>query len=238
MNAIDPQQTLGVLVAERPVLAEALEGLRLDYCCGGSRTLAEACHRRGLDPDTIAIVLEDLGDVAAVRGPVPHDLRGLTLSELCDHIVTAHHDRLRGVLPRIEDLLATVVRVHGREHAELHDLRRLFALLAHDLCEHLASEEASVFPAAHALAAGEAVDGRLAELVEQHSAEHAGLGTMLAALRELAGGYDVEGAWCGTHRRALEALAAFERDLHRHAHEENNVLFPRLLAHGGAQAHP
>jgi hypothetical protein len=35
--------------------------------------------------------------------------------------------------------------------------------------------------------------------------------------------YNTERALCGTHRALLEALAAFELDLHQHIHEENNA---------------
>jgi regulator of cell morphogenesis and NO signaling len=227
---IDSEQTLGALVAERPALTATLEKLRLDYCCGGGQTLAEACRRRGLDADTVVVLLEQLTDRAAAGRTEPHDLRGATFPELCDHIVSAHHDRLRQELPRIEELLATVVRVHGDEHAELHDLARLFATLACELREHVASEEAIVFPAARTLAAGEEPGLRVADLVEEHTGEHAEAGDALAALRELAGGYDPAGAFCGTHRSLLLALEAFEIDLHQHVHEENNLLFPRMLA--------
>lgn len=41
--AIDPDLTLGELVAERPIRADVFDGLGLDYCCGGRQTLAAAC---------------------------------------------------------------------------------------------------------------------------------------------------------------------------------------------------
>jgi hypothetical protein len=52
--------------------------------------------------------------------------------------------------------------------------------------------------------------------------------TRKCALRDLSGDYDAEHALCATHRALLEALAAFELDLHQHIHEENNVLLPRV----------
>lgn len=232
MGGIDPEQALGALVAARPRLAAPLERLRLDYCCGGALTLAEACRRRGLDARTVAVVLEELEGETPAHGFVAHDLHGAGVAELCDHLVAAHHDPLRRELPRIGDLLDTVVRVHGREHPELHDLHRLFAALAHELVEHLDSEEATVFPAARVQAATGVTDPELSSLVAAHTAEHAGTGDALEALRELAGGYGAEDAYCGTHRRLLEALEAFEHDLHQHVHEENNLLFPRLVAVG------
>lgn len=227
---IDLEQPLGRLLAERPALTEPLERLRLDYCCGGGQTLAEACRRRGLDPATVAVILERLSGTAEVQRIDSHDLRGATVTDLCDHIVSVHHARLRRELPQIEEQLATVVRVHGRGHGELRDLERLFRSLACELREHIRTEEASVFPAARALAAGERGDAGVLWLVDQHRAEHAAAGDALAALRELTNSYDSETALCGTHRRLLEALEAFELDLHQHVHEENNLLFPRVLA--------
>jgi regulator of cell morphogenesis and NO signaling len=144
--------------------------------------------------------------------------------------VSAHHARLRRELPRIEEQLATVVRVHGDGHPQLRDLERLFVALAGELREHLRTEEASLFPAARALAAGERGDAGVLRLLDEHRAEHAAAGDALAALRELTNSYDSDTALCGTHRRLLEALEAFELDLHQHVHEENNLLFPRVLA--------
>lgn len=45
-------------------------------------------------------------------------------------------------------------------------------------------------------------------------------------LRDRCHDYDRRTALCNTHRALLDALAAFEQDLHRHVHEENNILLP------------
>ena len=52
--AIDPSITLADLVTGHPDLARELENRSLDYCCGGQRTLAEACRDLGLDPEVTA----------------------------------------------------------------------------------------------------------------------------------------------------------------------------------------
>ena len=46
---IDPSITLAELVTQRPALARELVRRSLDYCCGGQRTLAEACAGLGLE---------------------------------------------------------------------------------------------------------------------------------------------------------------------------------------------
>jgi len=226
---IDPSSSLGLLVAEQPSRAEMFERLRLDYCCGGSQTLAQACQRVGLDPETVCRMLEALEhSVVNGHGLERNDWRRVSIAELCDHIVAAHHDTLRAELPRIDELLATVVRVHGTGHPELHDLQRLFQSLRQELEAHIETEERAMFPACRAAEADRTpVDETL---ICSHEQEHTDTGDALAALRELAQDYDTSRALCRTHRTLLQALARLELDLHQHIHEENNVLFPRARA--------
>jgi regulator of cell morphogenesis and NO signaling len=226
---IDPSASLGLLVAEQPSRAEMFERLRLDYCCGGSQTLGQACQRSGLDVDTVCRMLEALEDSPMEGHHLERsDWRRVSIDELCEHIVTAHHDKLRAELPRIDELLTTVVRVHGKGHPELRDLQRLFESLRDELESHIETEERLVFPACRAAEAGRtAVDE---DVLASHEQQHTETGDALTALRELARDYDTTVALCGTHRRLLDALHGLELDLHQHIHEENNVLFPRARA--------
>ncbi|HSP73953.1 MAG TPA: iron-sulfur cluster repair di-iron protein [Gaiellaceae bacterium] len=226
MTTIDPQTSLGDLVLDEPGRAELFERLGFDYCCGGSRTLAEACAQRGLDVETVAAVL----DVHRAAGPPAehaHDWRRATTADLCDHIVQAHHDRLRRELPVLSETLATVARVHGPREPELHDLARVFEGLRRELEEHIEHEEQVLFPACRELE-GAAAPAAAAALLEELRDDHAQVGETLLVLRDLAGGYRAERGRCGTYRALLDGLRELERDLHQHIHEENNVLFPRI----------
>jgi regulator of cell morphogenesis and NO signaling len=220
--------TLGDLVLDQPAAAALFERLGLDYCCGGGRTLEDACAERSLDAGTVAVLLDALAGETGGPGPAAHDVAGLGIAELCDHIVTGHHDPLRGDLPPITDLLSTVARVHGADHPEVIELQRVFARLREDLETHMALEEESLFPACRALDGADAppFDRLLLVLLKD---DHDATGAALTAMRELTGGHDTEAALCATHRRLLASLVAFERDMHQHVHEENNVLFPRVL---------
>lgn len=230
MDSVEQSSSLAELVTERPSRAQLFERLRFDYCCGGAQTLADACARRGLDAATVRALLEALDeDGSQVDSPEARDWRQAGIGELCDHIVSVHHEGVRRELPQIAELLATVVRVHGEGRPELAEIERVFGGVGDDLARHLKEEEEVLFPACRELerAGGDAaaVDGAL---IERHEAEHSGVGEGLARLRELAGDYDASQALCGTHRALLAALHHFESDLHQHVHEENNVLFPRV----------
>jgi regulator of cell morphogenesis and NO signaling len=217
---IDPSRTVAELVLDQPSRARVFEQLGIDYCCGGRQSLVEACALEGIDvPDAVAALA-----AAADMPSSERDWTQVPLPELCDHIVTAHHDRLRRELPRLDGLLEKVVRAHADERPELSELHETFSALRTDLEEHLATEEEKLFPLVRSGGPYEAA--QVAEL--EH--DHAWAGAALARLRELSNGYDLDGALCNTHRATLDGLHELELDLHQHIHEENNVLFPRALA--------
>lgn len=222
-----------MLAAERPLRISLFERLRLDYCCGGSSSLDDACRQRGLDVDSVREQIEAIDRDGPGRADQTLEWRPreATVGELCDHIVSVHHDHLREEMPRIGELLETVVRVHGGDHPELEMVERTFASLRAELEEHIAEEELVLFPTCRALDQG-GIDPAGIEpgLIDRHRTEHDAVGRKLTALRELAGGYELSQALCSTHRLLLDGLRRFEADLHRHVHEENNVLLPRVDA--------
>jgi len=217
---IDASRTVADLVLEQPSRARVLEELGLDYCCGGKTPLADACAARGLAVSEAVAALEAAGDLPTSE----RDWTTVPLPELCDHIVSEHHERLRVELPRLDGLLEKVVRAHGEERPSVVELRDTFTALRSDLEEHLAAEEQQLFPLVRA---GGPYDP---ERVHELEHDHEWAGTALARMRDLTDGYDLEQALCNTHRATLDGLHELERDLHQHIHEENNVLFPRALA--------
>lgn len=218
---VDVDRSLAEFVLERPQAARVLTRLGLDYCCGGRRSLAEACRERGLDTATVSVFLEHEAELVAVES---RDWPTAPLAELCAHIVEEHHARLRWDLPRIAELAECTAAVHGGGLPALHELHAEFERLRAELEEHMADEERDLFPR---LVDGGTIDRtQLDQLIEEHDT----VGLRLRRLRELAGDYVTEDALCNTHRGLLQGLHGLEHDLHQHVHEENNILFPRALA--------
>jgi len=221
---IDPSRTVAELVLEQPSRARVFEELGVDYCCGGKSSLGEACAARGVDVEAALAALESVADEPVLAGATERDWTQASLTELCDHIVSAHHDHLREELPRLDGLPDKVVRAHGDERPELAEIRETFGALRAELEEHMATEEAELFPL---VARGGPYD---ADQVAELEHEHEFAGSALARMRELSGGYDLGRALCSTHHATIDALRELELELHQHIHEENNVLFPRALA--------
>jgi regulator of cell morphogenesis and NO signaling len=221
---IDISSPVAELLLEQPSRARVFEGFGIDYCCGGNVPLEEACGRRGLDRAEVVVALEAADEAAAVNGSGEKNWREAPLEELCGHIIAAHHDRLRVELPRLSTLLEKCERAHGADCPELAPIRATFEELRGELEVHMAEEETRLFP--HCRAGVRLKPAFLAQLEDDHAATGAGL----ARLRELTGGYDLGRARCNTHRATIDGLRELELDTHRHIHEENNILFPRMRA--------
>lgn len=231
-RTFDTSSTIGGIVATHPALARVFERLGIDYCCGGKRTLAQVCATKGLEPQTVVVILEAALEAApATTGRAPVDVLGMRLSVLADHIESTHHAYLKTELPGLVEKADRVAAKHGWRDARLPEVATTIRAFAHDMFHHMHDEETVVFPAVRALEANPATASRSAlESIRQMEAEHDVAGRQVARLRELTDGFAPTAESCNTHRALLAVLADVERDLHEHVHKENNVLFPRALA--------
>ena len=121
---IDTTTALGDLVTEDPRRARVLEDLGLDFCCHGSRSLAEASQEKGLDVAAVAAAL-DLPD----REEAP-EWQSLGLAALADHIVAVHHAYLWDELGPLGTLVDKVYSVHGERHPGLAGVRNDYVALS------------------------------------------------------------------------------------------------------------
>ena len=225
--AIDSSITLADLVTQRPALARELERRSLDYCCGGQRTLAEACANQGLDADETVAALSTVpgGDIAswATFGPV----------ELVDHLEATHHAYLHEEFPRLTALADKVAQVHGGWHPELLEVQRLYAELRDDLEPHLAKEERVLFPMIRELAAADTAPtfhcGTLRNPISAMVREHDRAGELLEQLRSVTEGYVLPDDACASYTALYRGLEELEVDTHLHVHKENNLLFPAVI---------
>jgi regulator of cell morphogenesis and NO signaling len=228
MTTITPSTTLGQIVTSHPELARALEHHRLDYCCGGSRTLSEACASQGLDT---AAVLGELAD--ARTGDQSAEWSRMTAGELVDHLERTHHQFLWHELPRLSVLLDKVASVHGGRHPELAAIVESFTAIRADLEPHLLKEERVLFPMVRELFTATTPPtfhcGTLRSPISVMLSEHDHVGDLLATLRQQTNDYTTPGDGCASYAAAFGALAELEADTHLHIHKENNVLFPMVV---------
>ena len=227
MITIRADETLADLVTTYPSLARDFERLGLDYCCGGRRTIAQACDREDLD---LAALLIELNMSCSVVPPPEWTTFGVV--ELVDHIEATHHVYLWDELPRLTALADKVASAHSVRHPELIRLRDIVAELRAELEPHLRKEERILFPMIRQLAAADGLPelhcGTVANPIRMMRFEHDRVGELLSGLRSLAGEYVVPADGCASYAALFTALEELEADTHLHVHKENNVLFPAV----------
>ena len=227
---------IGQLVAEQPSRAGIFEELGIDYYCGGSRTLAEACGEQQIAPDAVIDRLRAKDD-GSVSTRLPVNPSAMSLTALADHIETTHHAYLQQTLPFLGGLFEKVMHAHGEKHAWLAEARDVFGEMYRELAAHMMKEEQVLFPMIRRIEAGDAMAaahcGALGNPIQVMVMEHDQAGDALGRLRELSGGFNVPDGACDSFRALLVGLAEMDRDMHQHMHKENNILFPRSLEKAG-----
>ncbi|ELZ84645.1 Hemerythrin HHE cation binding region [Haloferax elongans ATCC BAA-1513] len=228
-DTIDPNRQVSSFVEETLAFAPVFEEFGIDYCCGGDVSLAAACEAADADIDDVRA---ELRTVQATE--TDESLDWESLSELTDHIVSTHHDRLREELPALEALVHKVANVHGEDHPELEAVEREFVALAEEMQTHIQEEEDDLFPIARTIDAGESLtDAELQTVhreIEGFEDDHEATAERLDRLSDLTDGYAVPAGACASYRSMLDRLADLERDTHLHVHKENNVLFPAVAS--------
>lgn len=223
--ALDRKKTLARIVLDHPECASALQERRIDFCCNGDLTLAEACAAGGLDERETLAALERA--LASAPGAPLEDPRAMATPVLVAHIVSRHHEYLRAALPFASVLVAKVARVHGEHNPKLVRLEEVFLGLREQLDAHLDEEEELLFHYMTAPAGDPTVIARALARVRQ---EHFEVSAALRRIRELADDF-IAPAWaCTSYRSLLSELRLLEDDVLRHVLVENHVLFPRLAA--------
>jgi regulator of cell morphogenesis and NO signaling len=231
------------IVADDFRAAAVFERFGIDFCCGGRRTLREACRDRKLDP---LDVLVEVGVACERRDPSTPRFADWPADALITYIVDHHHNYVRRVLPAIVAHTRKVASSHGAARPELQEIAEIFAEVAEEMNAHMAKEERVLFPHINKLAAARRLGapvpagpfGSIENPIAAMEHEHDDAGQAMARIRELSRNYMLPDGACTTYATCLLELEEFERDLHLHVHLENNVLFPkaRTLAQEGSSA--
>ena len=228
-------ETLGQIAAKDVRKAEVFKKYGLDFCCGGKKTVKEACAEKGLDVTKVEQELQNADKDIAQSRPLPYN--EWSLDFLADYISNTHHSYVRKNIPDLKSYGAKVASVHGNKHPELHKMNRLTDEVCDELASHMVKEETVLFPYIKRLVAAKK-DGTLLQNTNYNSIqspidmiehEHESVGNKMDELRRLSNNYILPEDACASYAFWFKTLDEFENDLHLHVHLENNILFPQAL---------
>lgn len=228
-------ETLGEIAAKDLRKAEVFKKYGLDFCCGGKKTVKEACAEKGIDVTKIEKELQQADKNPSAR-PLPYNDWGIDF--LADYIVNTHHSYVRKNLPDIRGYALKVAQVHGGRHPELIRIQQLVEEVNKEFSEHLVKEEEILFPFIKELVSAKAKGAApkaekfdsVEDPIKMMEDEHEVVGRCLDEIRELSGNYTLPEDACASYSLLFKMLADMEEDTHIHVHLENNILFPKAKA--------
>lgn len=229
------QKTVGEIVAEDYNNAQVFNEFGVDFCCGGEKTITEACAEEGIAFEKMKEALQN----SSLSQPAEnHDYKTWSPDFLADYITNTHHKFSREKLPEIGKYAHKVSQVHGGNHEELKEIFHEFTMMHKDIINHLDKEERILFPYIKKLVeaeeSGEELEepdfGSAANPIDMMEEEHDEAGDSMKKIRALTNDYTLPEDACTTFELLYKNLEAFEQDLHKHVHLENNILFPKAIA--------
>lgn len=227
-------KTVGAVAADDYRATKVFTRHGIDYCCGGDKTIRQACAEREISP---AALLAEITEVIE-QGSAAHNYNDWALDFLADFITNEHHAYVRRMVPQMNGMMDAVVAAHSAHHPEVLEIQRIWQALSGELIMHMQKEDLMLFPYIKRLVrgqqAGERVPrprfGSAAELIERMEEEHDSTGDQLAALSDLTNGFTPPEDACNTFRSLYGYLAEFQEKTREHVHLENNILFPKTIA--------
>jgi regulator of cell morphogenesis and NO signaling len=222
-----------------PEARKILEDAGVDYCCGGEKSLHDACLHTDV---STAEILRRLHENTKHVSSDQENWKSANLNSLTQHIREKHHQYVRESIPRIQNKLEKVMAKHGPNHPEIADIQRFFSEIGREMIMHMQKEEQILFPYIDALERSVNTHSSLerpffqtvVNPVQAMMKDHDSAGELLRQIRKASGEYTAPADACTTYKALYQELREFEADLHQHVHLENNILFPRAVEMEGA----
>lgn len=229
-------ETLGEIASKDLRKAEVFKKYGLDFCCGGKKTVKEACAEKGIDVTKVEQELQTADKNISTARPLPYN--DWSLDFLADYIVNTHHSYVKKTIPDLRVYASKVASVHGNRHPELLAISQLTDEVCNELSSHLIKEETILFPYIKHLVNsknnGTPIQNKnfntIQNPINMMEHEHEVVGNNLDKMRQLSNNYSLPEDACASYSYLFKTLDEFENDLHIHIHLENNILFPKALA--------
>lgn len=217
-------KTIAEIVTADNSTARIFKKYNLDFCCGGGKTIENACLQANVNVS--AVINDLLNNNTSANSNVNLNFKDWEPSFLADYIVNVHHNYVRENLSIINEFATKVAKVHGDHAAETIEIDNLFTQLSNELLDHMVTEETVLFPAIKKLNhSQQPIDQSIIDLLED---EHEVAGTLAKKITQLSNNFTPPEWACNTFKALYHLLDEFINDLYQHIHLENNILFNKI----------
>ena len=213
---------IGEWVAENIQYATVFDENKIDFCCGGNKSLEEVCKSQGIDAN---IVMAALNTVKNLKNS--DNANDMELAELTEYIQKEFHEEIRTQIPTIQNFIDKVCTAHGDKYNELFEIKEILKEGFEDLLHHMEKEEQVLFPLVRNLTK-DTMDKFILNPIAMMECEHNHEGERYKKIAKMTNNYIAPEDACHSFIYLYKLLKDFEQRLHLHIHIENNILFPKI----------
>jgi len=230
---LSSSQSIRDIASNQPSAVALFERFEIDVCSLADKSLKEACSELQLSLDQVLEKLQECRD----RDNGFCDPAALSCVLLIQHIVRAHHLRIRKDLPSLIRYGQKVIDKAGEHAPGLKAIQILMEQLQGDLLAHIRKEEEVLFPFIVQMEdeftlayppthpCFRSVSHPVLMMLQEHEAAN----RIMEQIRRATDNFTAPESACPTHRALYDGLREFDEDLQVHMHLESDVLFPRSI---------
>lgn len=223
------------IVSHNIKTAHVFKKYGIDFCCGGSISLQNACNKKNIN---ILLIESDLIQVLTdAHDKQTKNYNDWSIDFLIEYIVNVHHSYILKALPVMVSYAEKVLKVHEKGYPKIREIYHLIIQIKFELESHMSKEEKILFPLIHQMLINKKINDLnpqtsfeiIEKPIEIMIHEHETVGDHFKRISDLSDYYKTPEWACNTFKALYSILEEFEEDLHIHVHLENNILFPKAI---------
>lgn len=225
-------KSIEVLVNENFVYAKVLDYFGVEYYKSKNKTLQEVCDDHKIDKIQLLDIIERTDQRSTFESS---ELKKYPARLIIGYLKHTHElfikDRLPFILKQINAIEAPL------DKELIHDLKMVLPLFVDDFIHHIYEEEDRLFSYIKDLECfiiGKITPARMMTRIDSFSIQefalhHGDSDDEMKGIRGITSEYQTEHIEDIQLRVVFKELQAFDTELSKHAHIENNILFPKAL---------
>lgn len=227
-------ETIGEMAVADHRKALVLRKYGLDYSFKGKLTIKQACEEREISTKNVTRELSASGKHSLMY---TINYSNWEIEYLVDFIITNHHQYTRKTLAQVTEIFRKNSNHIAQNHPAVLPVLDLFIQLKDAMMVIMNEEEQVLFPQVRFLsqaakgniAANLLPAGSVKHPIKRIESAHQRIGELLLQLNELTSNYTSPAIHSSFYNEILQALNAFDNDVHQHVHVENNILFKKAI---------
>jgi len=225
---------IGQLVAIDYKFASIFQNHKIDFFCNGNRSIEEVTTEQNIDINKLITQLKNL---SSKKNHTKKDFQNWPLDILADYIEKNHHRFTENKISELKPLLHELVEQYNSSYPELIEILEAFHLCAGEMASHMKKEEIILFPFIRKMVKTKKSSsnittphfGTVENPVRMMLHEHDVQSKLLQKLSDLSNNYTPPSGVSKTYSDVYKTMQIFEKDMQKHIHLENNILFPKAI---------